>query len=914
MPEQPLFAILQSSPRNEIPETPEDKLNATKSVATESKKQLQPSDHTSNKTSNQHISSVGRSTSVFNFESNGRPIQTPNSGSPHSHNARSAGKAPRFIPWLVPRDGVNIRSNSIQGANSLQGANNLQGTNNLQGFNNFQGANNLQSPNIPYPDLIGMALLEAPSHRLKLGEVFEWVVKNIPGYDTKSNDWRSGITLTLEVNSRSPDSRFETQHNPHESGGDWCMIRQGQEKHFKRWHPSMASTLKNRAVYVRTYQETREAQRNSGVDTSRALNNQSPGGLQAQLATVARKNIIDQAPGQAQLDRSPKTPHDVRVDPSNKVGPRNSEFSVSGAANGGIPRRTDNITESKPVVVPDISTINVRNRFLQPTRTGSTTPLGSRTGPTTPVTSRPTSATPRMGLTEGSKSPLKRPLHVVDLTKSDDEDERPAKRIHNGSSTSRDVSTQYEVIDLVNRPAIISITDQSTVTIVDDDTGATEKVPVRLKSTAQDEQHQSTPELLIPITQTSLPEVAGPGSARSEKSESLLVPIPSLIRSIEIRPQNTSPARYVALKPYADSITQTESRPKPEPFEITETDTNQPASATAQVDIGHAVEQMTVAVPVTIFDVAPVTAKSPNPPTKTSADAAPIQEQLERSSPTKVSGHAIFSLSSISGVSTTPLKQKCPRQEQEHEPQVEPEPEKEVQAEPELEKELQAEVELEKEPQAEAEFEPFNDIPMPDKPSPNCNSDYDSEAELLANAHSLLKQMLIPKWTSPSTHPNTFLPSPSDTEDEMDYEAKQAEIRSRLTRKQIFNKVHLSRLAGNDSASRLARLELGSGDMDQSKEKRKEEMEGVERHPLDPEIEPDLFDNLDELMGIPRRVVPFMHENQLAFRDFMPVSDEGGIIEWSCANLLRVGFEWQSRQAEINLQDWRTCATVSWLF
>ena len=129
-----------------------------------------------------------------------------------------------------------------------------------------------------------------------------------------------------------------------------------------------------------------------------------------------------------------------------------------------------------------------------------------------------------------------------------------------------------------------------------------------------------------------------------------------------------------------------------------------------------------------------------------------------------------------------------------------------------------------------------------------------------------------PDWISASNHPNPFLPSSSDTEEEIDYEAKQAEIRARPTRKQIFNKVHLSRLAGNDTASKLARLELGAGDVDQSKGKREVQMDGTERHPLDPEIEPDLFDSLDELMGIPRRVVPFMHENQLAFRDFTPVS------------------------------------------
>ncbi|KAG9841481.1 hypothetical protein KCU98_g8007, partial [Aureobasidium melanogenum] len=104
-----------------------------------------------------------------------------------------------------------------------------------------------------------------------------------------------------------------------------------------------------------------------------------------------------------------------------------------------------------------------------------------------------------------------------------------------------------------------------------------------------------------------------------------------------------------------------------------------------------------------------------------------------------------------------------------------------------------------------------------------------------------------------------------------DHEAKMEEIRARPTRKQIFGKVALSRVAGNDALTKLNEIKLGKQRIDEvniykgyteeeiEEEKRLNEQEGY-------------YNTVEELLGLPQQVVPQIYEQQLAFRDYAPVS------------------------------------------
>ncbi|KAI4742242.1 hypothetical protein E4T50_07369 [Aureobasidium sp. EXF-12298] len=102
-----------------------------------------------------------------------------------------------------------------------------------------------------------------------------------------------------------------------------------------------------------------------------------------------------------------------------------------------------------------------------------------------------------------------------------------------------------------------------------------------------------------------------------------------------------------------------------------------------------------------------------------------------------------------------------------------------------------------------------------------------------------------------------------------DHETKMEEIRARPTRKQIFGKVALSRVAGNDALTRLNEVKLGKQRIDEvniykgyteeeiEEEKRLNEQEGY-------------YNTVEELLGLPEKVVPQIYEQQLAFRDYAP--------------------------------------------
>ncbi|KAI5239442.1 hypothetical protein E4T43_06734 [Aureobasidium subglaciale] len=156
-------------------------------------------------------------------------------------------------------------------------------------------------------------------------------------------------------------------------------------------------------------------------------------------------------------------------------------------------------------------------------------------------------------------------------------------------------------------------------------------------------------------------------------------------------------------------------------------------------------------------------------------------------------------------------------------------------------------------------------------PSSPTTNGHDPEVEFDKERLALLEEMMYP--TKPSTprwptHVKAALPEPSPSSPA---EAFLDEIRARPTRKQIFGKVGLSRLANNDAITQLNAINLGSqniGKVNIHKGYTEEEVQ-EEKRLNEPE---GFYDTMEEMLNMPLTVVPFIHDQQLAFRDFAPVS------------------------------------------
>jgi hypothetical protein len=136
-------------------------------------------------------------------------------------------------------------------------------------------------------------------------------------------------------------------------------------------------------------------------------------------------------------------------------------------------------------------------------------------------------------------------------------------------------------------------------------------------------------------------------------------------------------------------------------------------------------------------------------------------------------------------------------------------------------------------------------------------------------AQKLLIEYMYPKLKRQPGQPQVELQEDPDPFFNFDHEAKMKEIRARPTRKQIFGKVALSRVAGNDALTKLNQIVLGKDRLktiNLYKGYTKESMEEEKRL----NSQEGHYHSLEELLNLPDRVVPLIHEQQLAFRDYAP--------------------------------------------
>ncbi|KAG8631044.1 hypothetical protein KVT40_000184 [Elsinoe batatas] len=83
--------------------------------------------------------------------------------------------------------------------------------------------------------LIGMALLEAPGHRLQAQSIHEWIGRHIPGYHKSDKQMHNGVSNALSTRSRGANPLFEKQDPDGPGKPSWWAIKPGMEHKFKPW-------------------------------------------------------------------------------------------------------------------------------------------------------------------------------------------------------------------------------------------------------------------------------------------------------------------------------------------------------------------------------------------------------------------------------------------------------------------------------------------------------------------------------------------------------------------------------------------------------------------------------------------------------------------------------------------------------
>jgi hypothetical protein len=146
------------------------------------------------------------------------------------------------------------------------------------------------------------------------------------------------------------------------------------------------------------------------------------------------------------------------------------------------------------------------------------------------------------------------------------------------------------------------------------------------------------------------------------------------------------------------------------------------------------------------------------------------------------------------------------------------------------------------------------------------------EAQLEKKRLEILYELMFPtpqRGTSLSDNEPAVPEADNPDSFYFDHEAKMEEIRARPTRKQIFGKVALSRVKGRDALTKLNKMVLGKQRLEKINVYKgyTEEQIAEQKRLNEPE---GFYNNLEELLNLPHQVVPFIHESQLAFRDYVP--------------------------------------------
>ncbi|KAI5256832.1 hypothetical protein E4T42_01516 [Aureobasidium subglaciale] len=707
-----------------------------------------------------------------------------------------------------------------------------------------------------YEDLIGMALHAAPDHCLNVEEVCNWIAQNVPGYKSKDAGWRDGVWVTLAVTKN-----FVKQGN-----GPWTFaVGTGEEYKAQNQSKALPSTagLSSQDIHLdqdRAKQEDDQRVRSAETcDPAHGLIKHDPGApaiqsghdsterfVRADSETISTfpstidetLDIIDltveddqqarlMAPPKSSVELAAEQPVSITPSTAVKVAQRSeprTSFSGFGeftwATRTSLPPYRNSETPLTDHLLGNISTGKMTvlsrtekwkaatrhvNNLLKP-------PLKApeSTNVAREFTRGPSSETPKPVITNSRAlflPPVISPARN-NFRHGSKQAEIPMESVSQDSDMEmQGVEPQHSTL---RSPDVAGRSNTADL----DKTAPVASVQVMATASNHSEQRDE-------------PNLSGPGhlkDARKSTEEVTLGETTHVVQCKDHIPQGPLLQKSLSERPLLEELLPQELQlNRPEPQE-------------------------------------------PSPQRSFSDESLPDAPIEERPSPKLYADCAIqtdspvTSVLALAKVSQISLEPRAP---------VEVEPvtvKTTVDSTTQTDRELQVALQNQVSPPEVQATAGVEEAAAPSSPTTN---GHDPEVEFDKERLALLEEMMYP--TKPSTprwptHLKATLSKPSPSSPA---EASLDEIRARPTRKQIFGKVGLSRLANNDAITQLNAIKLGSqniGNVNIHKGYTEEEVQ-EEKRLNEPE---GFYNTMEEMLNMPPTVVPFIHDQQLAFRDFAP--------------------------------------------
>ncbi|RMY74425.1 hypothetical protein D0863_03213 [Hortaea werneckii] len=114
---------------------------------------------------------------------------------------------------------------------------------------NFPGNSHARAKG-SYIRLIGMALCEAPDHRLQLRGIAAWIAENIPSYDLGVGNWEHGLDVTLRAHVgdrgkmmfKTVDFKPGADDDRH-GNKEWYQMHEALASTHERWDPDLKQAV-----------------------------------------------------------------------------------------------------------------------------------------------------------------------------------------------------------------------------------------------------------------------------------------------------------------------------------------------------------------------------------------------------------------------------------------------------------------------------------------------------------------------------------------------------------------------------------------------------------------------------------------------------------------------------------------------
>ncbi|CAG8519089.1 3838_t:CDS:1 [Paraglomus occultum] len=160
-----------------------------------------------------------------------------------------------------------------------------------------------KKPGFSYASLIGQAILQSPTRRLTLAEIYEWIAKTYPYYRVAGPGWQNSIRHNLSLNKSFV--RIEKPSSEPGKGSHWT-IKSGEEDRF------IGGTYRQRKNGMRGRSQGNQEADSQELETHDSLN-------EDELAALAGLDMVSDMFSEGNSEVGLETSLDLRPDQVNAL-------------------------------------------------------------------------------------------------------------------------------------------------------------------------------------------------------------------------------------------------------------------------------------------------------------------------------------------------------------------------------------------------------------------------------------------------------------------------------------------------------------------------------------------------------------------------------------------------------------------